>query len=112
MVVITLAFQSNKCKFQQIFIECLLCASPLLCIPKECSEQEDQGLRSGAHGAGGAQARKQVITISCEGAVGALRRGSLAGGVGGVRETFSDEGAWSYCNPFKRTRFSFVLRKL
>lgn len=24
-----------------------------------------------------------MITISCEGAVGALRRGSLAGGVGG-----------------------------
>lgn len=53
-----------------------------------------------------------MITISCERAVGALRRGSLAGGVGGVRETFSNEGAWSYYNPFKRTRFSFVLRKL
>lgn len=50
--IITLAFQSNKCKFQQIFIECLLCASPLSRIPKECSEQEDQGLRSRTHGVG------------------------------------------------------------
>lgn len=33
--IITLAFQPNRCKFQQIFIERLLCASQLLCISRE-----------------------------------------------------------------------------
>lgn len=32
--IITLAFESDKCKCQQIFTEHLLCADQLLCIPQ------------------------------------------------------------------------------
>ena len=61
--IITLAFQSNKCEFQQIFIEHLLCAHQLLGIPRKTAVNRTQPGR-GWGGGGRPQARKQVIVFN------------------------------------------------
>lgn len=61
--IITFAFESDKCKCQQIFTEHLLCADHLLCIPRP---EQDPAVPSGALlvvGASGQESRPVLRAV-------------------------------------------------